>query len=184
MEVVTVGLGLLYEGAPGVRVRTSSVTVLGASAGGVLDAALELAKGGATRIELCGGLGPVPQAAVQEAVGAGVAVGAVMFGFESLESAADYKTRFAAGEELRAAFLWRDPAVVDPDAGRLDHPDGSFVAVRDDEMAAVVAERLADEGVRLVELYGGLGAAAVDRIHTVTGGRLAIGVALYQGPPA
>jgi Family of unknown function (DUF6506) len=56
--------------------------------------AVQLADGGAERIEICGGLGPVPAAAATEALGERVPVGAVMFGFESLPAVADYRARF------------------------------------------------------------------------------------------
>lgn len=49
---------------------------------------------GVDRIDLCGGLGPVPAAAAIEAVGDRVPVGVVMFGFESLAAVADYRVRF------------------------------------------------------------------------------------------
>ena len=58
--------------------------------------AAELADGGARRIELCGGMGVLPAAAVIAAVGEGVAVGAVMFGFESVPGAAVYRARYEA----------------------------------------------------------------------------------------
>ena len=53
-----------------------------------------LAREGATRIELCGGMGPVPAAAVRALVD--VPVTTVLFGFESLPSAAAYRARFEA----------------------------------------------------------------------------------------
>lgn len=177
------GTGLVYEGTPGVRVKTPSITIVGATSEGVVAAALDLVRAGATRLELCGGLGPLPQAEVQAAVGDGVPVGAVMYGFESLEATTDFKRRFADGETPRAAFLYLDQA-ADPSADRVDHPDGLFAAVPDDETAGIVAGQLVDAGVTLLELYGGLGVNAVKRIHESTNGRLAIGIALYQGSHA
>lgn len=56
--------------------------------------AVALVDEGVERIDLCGGLGPVPAAAAIEAVGDRASVGAVMFGFESLPGVADYRVRF------------------------------------------------------------------------------------------
>lgn len=57
--------------------------------------ASELVAAGAERVELCGGMGPVPAAAVAKVVD--VPVTTVLFGFESLPAAAAYRARF---EEL------------------------------------------------------------------------------------
>ncbi len=51
---------------------------------------------GATRIELCGGMGPVPAAAVRAVVD--IPVTTVLFGFESLPAAAAYRARYEAAE--------------------------------------------------------------------------------------
>jgi hypothetical protein len=57
--------------------------------------ASELVAAGAERVELCGGMGPVPAAAAALVVD--VPVTTVLFGFESLPAAAAYRARF---EEL------------------------------------------------------------------------------------
>lgn len=54
--------------------------------------AVRLAEAGAERIELCGGMGPVPAAAAQAVVA--VPVTTVLFGFESLPPAVAYRARF------------------------------------------------------------------------------------------
>lgn len=54
--------------------------------------AAELVAAGAERVELCGGMGPVPAAAVRAAVD--VPVTTVLYGFESLPSAAAYRAHF------------------------------------------------------------------------------------------
>ncbi len=54
--------------------------------------AAQLVEAGAERVELCGGMGPVPAAAVQAVVH--VPVTTVLFGFESLPPAAAYRARF------------------------------------------------------------------------------------------
>jgi hypothetical protein len=56
--------------------------------------AVSLVAAGAQRVELCGGMGPVPAARVAAAVH--VPVTTVLFGFESLPSAAAYRARFEA----------------------------------------------------------------------------------------
>ena len=62
-------------------------------------AADDLVRGGARRIELCGGFGPRHAAPVIEAVGSGATVGVVQFGAESLQAAA----RFAGAAAPAAA---------------------------------------------------------------------------------
>jgi hypothetical protein len=56
------------------------------------EVASALVAAGATRVELCGGMGPVPAAAVREVVP--VPVTTVLFGFESLPAAAAYRARY------------------------------------------------------------------------------------------
>ena len=56
--------------------------------------ATELIAAGAERIELCGGMSPVPAAEVLTAVD--VPVTTVLYGFESLPSVAAYRARFEA----------------------------------------------------------------------------------------
>jgi predicted polyphosphate/ATP-dependent NAD kinase len=58
-------------------------------------AARALVDEGIERIEVCGGHGPVPAAAVSKVVGDRVPVGAVLFGFESMAGVAAYQERFA-----------------------------------------------------------------------------------------
>lgn len=60
----------------------------------VPSVAARMVEEGARRVELCGGMGPVPAAAVRAVVD--VPVTTVLFGFESLPSAAAYRARFEA----------------------------------------------------------------------------------------
>ncbi|MBB4906719.1 DUF6506 family protein [Actinophytocola algeriensis] len=77
------------------RWRFGSTTVIAVPSTDEVPAlAARLAEEGATRIELCGGMGPVPAAAVRAVVD--VPVTTVLFGFESLPSAAAYRARFEA----------------------------------------------------------------------------------------
>jgi hypothetical protein len=148
----------------------------------VPGAAADLAALGAETIELCGGLGPVPQAAAQAAVGDRARVGAVAFGFESLDGAAAYKAGFADGAFLPGALLVLHPG-ADPAVDVVTHDDpvapSTFVAVPDVAAAAEVARRFADDGTRLFELYGGLGAPGAAAVLDATGGKVPVGLAAY-----
>lgn len=70
--------------------RTTVATV--PSAASVVEVAVALVTAGAERVELCGGMGPIPAAELAMAVD--VPVTTVLFGFESLPPAAAYRTRF------------------------------------------------------------------------------------------
>jgi len=72
----------------------STTVVAVPSADDATATAARLVEEGARRVELCGGMGPVPAAAVRAAVD--VPVTTVLFGFESLPSAAAYRARFEA----------------------------------------------------------------------------------------
>jgi hypothetical protein len=58
--------------------------------------AASLVEAGAERVELCGGMGPVPAAAVAGVVD--VPVTTVLFGFESLPPAAAYRERYESSQ--------------------------------------------------------------------------------------
>jgi Family of unknown function (DUF6506) len=145
----------------------------------VAELAAELVGDGADVVELCGAMGLVPQAAALAAVGDRATVGAVMYGFESLTSVAAYKAGFAAGEFLPAAFLYLEPG-SDPAVDRIVRADETthttIVAVPDLDAAVAVARELAAHGVRLIELYGGLGAEAATKVITATGAQVPVGV--------
>jgi uncharacterized protein DUF6506 len=145
----------------------------------VAKLAAELVDEGAEVIELCGGMGPVPQAAALAAVGERAIVGTVMYGFESLTSVAAYKAGFAAGEFLPAAFIYLVPG-SDPAVDRTVKADEAtqttFVAVPDTAAAVTAARELAAEGVRLIELYGGLGPEAAAQVIAATQERIPVGV--------
>ena len=72
--------------------RMTIVSVPGPEA--VPEVAVTLVEEAVERIDVCGGLGPVPAAAAIDAVGNRATVGTVMFGFESLPGVADYRARF------------------------------------------------------------------------------------------
>jgi hypothetical protein len=147
----------------------------------VAELAARLVDEGADVVELCGGMGPVPQAATLAAVGDRATVGTVMYGFESLTSVAAYKAGFTAGEFLPTAFLYLEPG-SDPAVDRTERPDEiaptTIVAVPDVDTAVSVAREFGESGVRLIELYGGLGPEAAARIIAATGAQVPVGVVL------
>lgn len=153
----------------------------------VAKLAAELVDAGADVVELCGGLGPVPHAATLAAVGGRVPVGAVMYGFESLTSAAAYKAGFSAGEFLPAAFLYLEPG-SDPAVDRTVREDeatrSTFVAVPDADAAVAAARELVRDGARLLEIYCGLGPDVAARIIEATGGEVPVGVVSAVAPAA
>ncbi|ADB51119.1 DUF6506 family protein [Conexibacter woesei] len=74
-------------------VRTTVVAVPDAER--VPPIAAELVGEGAERVEICGGLGPVPAARTVAEIGGRVPVGAVLFGAESLQLVAAFQAGFA-----------------------------------------------------------------------------------------
>jgi len=151
---------VLFDGVPGVIVRSRDVVIEGVGLDEVVRAAVRAAES-ADRIELCGGMPVEVAARVREAISSDVDVRVNRYGFESLEQVAAYKAAFATGEAGDAAFFY-SAAESTP----LERHDGVLVAGIADEndLAARVREAHA-RGAGIVELYGGLGisAAAVAR---------------------
>jgi hypothetical protein len=95
-------------GPGGIRWQFGATTVMAIpSTSDAPTAAAELVAAGAERIELCGGMGPIPAAAVQAVVD--VPVTTVLFGFESLPPAAAYRANFEAAlvENAMRVSSWR-----------------------------------------------------------------------------
>lgn len=161
----------------------SRTTVIAADPSAIVAAAVEAVDQGADQVELCGGLGPVWQAKVREAVGGRVPVGAIMYGFESLTGIADYKARFGH-EFLQAAFIYIQPG-SDPDVDRTVVEDEIsrtyIVAVPDASTAPAVAAQLVEAagGVDLFELYGGFDADDAARVIEAIDGRAPVGIPSY-----
>lgn len=88
------GVAVLFEDpGPPAQWTFGATTVMAVpSVASAPAAAVTLVAAGATRIELCGGMGPVPAAAVRAVVD--VPVTTVLFGFESLPAAAAYRAAF------------------------------------------------------------------------------------------
>jgi len=126
-----------------------------------IEVAIELVNNGVDLIEVCGSFGPIWHTKVIEAVGGQVPVGSILYGFESLTSAADYKARFEKGEPMSAAFIFledgADPTIDCTVKTDKNGTQITFVAVPEPSTAVKVAVDLVDDGVGLIELYGGLG---------------------------
>jgi hypothetical protein len=160
----------------------SRTTLLASDQSNIVANAIDAVEQGADRVELCGGLGPVWHAKVLEAVGERVPVGAVMYGFESLTSVADYKARYG-NEFLHEAFIYIQPG-SDPTVHRNvtenEFARSLFVAVPDAAAAPAVARQLVDqEGVRLLELYGGFRPADAARVIEAIDARAPVGIPSY-----
>lgn len=160
----------------------SSTTLVASDPSAIVGAAVDAVDQGADQIELCGGLGPVWQAKVNDAVGDRVPVASVMYGFESLTGVADYKARYGH-EFLHSAFIYIQPG-SDPAVDRTVTESANdrvfFVAVPDASAAPAVAAQLVDvEGVQLFELYGGFEAGDAAQVIEAIDGRAPVGIPNY-----
>ena len=160
----------------------SRTTLAAADPSAIESTAVKGVDEGADRVELCGALGPLWHAKVLQAVGDRVPVGAVMFGFESLTGVADYKARY--GSEFRhEAFIYIQPG-SDPAVDRAvtdnEHSRSYYVAVPDAAAAPAVATQLVDEeGVHLIELYGGFQPVDAARVIDAIDARAPVGIPSY-----
>lgn len=162
---------VIYEGTPGHRLRTSQLEVVG-TAEDQLEQALHDAIGeGSKRIELCGGMGVAELVRARDLVAGRVPVGLLRYGFESLELIADYKRAFAAGVQCPAVFLY--PAAAGTET--VKHQDVTILPVHDCDHAERIGERLAAEGIGMVELYGGLGPATATALLWGAKGAVPVG---------
>lgn len=167
-------IAVIYEGTRGLRVDHPSITIHGASREDLIDVARERVDSGASRIELCGGLGVDDAALVAEAIGDRAEVKLNRYGFESLERVTGYKQAFASGDVGPAAFMYLAPG-SDPQADRTEHTDATFIPVPDDTAVEGVAKGLAGDGVAILELYGGLGVQAAAAALRGSEGKVAVG---------
>lgn len=147
--------------------------------------AANLVNNGADIIELCGGAATSWLAEVSTAIPETVPIGLVTYPFESLDTIAEYKTRFESNkvtEDEGTVFIIKsddaDPAV---DRIRTNHNTGwtEFVAVSNELKAAHIAAERSANGTTLIELYGGFGLETADTIHKVTNGEVPVGMATY-----
>jgi Family of unknown function (DUF6506) len=94
-ELPPVASAVLFEDPAEARWTFGATTVATVPSVDEVPAMAEsLVAAGAQRVELCGGMGPVPATAVAAVVD--VPVTTVLFGFESLPPATAYRTRFEA----------------------------------------------------------------------------------------
>lgn len=144
----------------------------------VLEIAGGLGSEGIDIIELCGGISPSYRPKVAAAVGPGVFVSSVTFGIESLDAAAAFINAWTLRTPPREAFLILDET-ADPLRNRFrrSYPpqDTSFIPCPAD-MAPGVAVSLVQDGVGLIELYGGFSSRDAGLIIDAVGGRAAVGV--------
>lgn len=173
---------VVVEGLDGVVVDSDEVRILGTTREQLIETTRREVEQGASRIELCGGFGAGPHAEVTRALGGQVRVGAVMYGFDSLESVTEYKRRFGAGVQLLDAFIYLRTE-ADPVADRTDRGVTAFVPVPDEQSTGPVAAALAAEGRTLIELYAGLGPVAEASALNAIGRPIALGLALYPDHP-
>ncbi|UYM05879.1 DUF6506 family protein [Solicola gregarius] len=161
---------VLFEGAPGVLVRTDELVVEGVGRAELIDAARRAAPA-ADRIELCGGIGVDDAASVIAVVGDSADVRLNRYGFESLEQVAAYKVAFGTGEVGDAAFFY-----ATAQSTPLVQHEGVMVAGVADERVLIERTREAQaRGAGIIELYGGLGARAAATVRQVTDDALPVG---------
>lgn len=165
---------VIYEGTRGMRVDRPGITIHGTPQQELVEVARERVDSGASRVELCGGIGSDDAAAVVEAVGDRAEVKINRYAFDSLEQVAQYKQAFATGDAGSAAFVYLAPD-ADPREDRIEHADATFIPVQDEADVERVARTLADDGVAILELYGGLGVRAAAAALRGSGGSLAVG---------
>ncbi len=138
-----------------------------------------LADDGVQLIELCGGISPRWRAVVAAAAGSRVRVSSVTFGVESLGAAHRFREASIAGRPPDGAFLLLEPG-ADPVHDRFvpAFPPQHliFVPVPDERVAASVAMALVEDGVGLIELYGGFTSAGAAAVIDAVDGRAAVGV--------
>lgn len=162
---------VIYEGTPGIRLHTASLEVVGIVGEELEHSVRHALDRGASRIELCGGMGTAQAVRAQEVVAGRVPLGHLRYGFESLELIADYKRAFAAGEVRPSAFLY--PGAEG--AETVEHPDVTILPVRELAHAEQLGARFAREGTGLVELYGGLGADTAAAVLRGAGDAVPVG---------
>lgn len=160
----------------------SRTTLVASDQSGIVAAAVDAVDRGADQIELCGAMGPIWQAKVRQAVGDRVPVGAVMYGFESITGAANYKARYGS-ELMRWAIIYIQPGsdpTVDRAVTESEQERAIFVAVPDASAAPAVAAQLVDaDGVQLLELYGGFEADDAAQVIEAIDTRAAVGIPSY-----
>ncbi|UUP18369.1 DUF6506 family protein [Nitratireductor thuwali] len=140
--------------------------------------AKEMADSGVELIELCGGMPMAVRAKVKAAVPADTWVAAVSFGIESIVKAAEFNKAFMDGKPPAEVGMVLAPG-ADPSTDRFSRsagPQSTTFIMADERIASPVARQLADQGVGLIELYGGFSDETVSEIIDAVAGRAAVGV--------
>lgn len=140
--------------------------------------ASQLVKTGVDLIELCGGLPLAFRAMVKKAAGPGTPVASVAFGIESIVKAAEFNHAFMAGKPPAEACILR-VAGADPAIDRFirrSGPQNTTFIMSDDGSAVATARQLAEQGVGLIELYGGFPDTVISDIIENVAGRAAVGM--------
>ncbi|WP_215908821.1 DUF6506 family protein [Phreatobacter stygius] len=146
------------------------------------DVAAGLARDGMDLIELCGGISPRWRPIVKAAAGPQVRVSSVTFGIESLVPAARFNQASIDGRPPRGAFIVIQPG-ADPTQDRFIQAfppqHTTFVPVPDEAVAAAIARELVEDGVGLIELYGGFTSAGAAAVIDAVAGRAPVGVGSF-----
>jgi hypothetical protein len=142
------------------------------------EIATRLASEGVRLIELCGGISPVWRHKVTAAVGGKARVSSVTFGIESLPSAAAYSAAYMAGEVQQEAFIFLE-SDADANRDRFRCENTTFIPVPDDDIAARVADELCNDGVALIELYGGFTTHGIAKVIEAVNARAPVGAGSF-----
>lgn len=173
-----------HEGDPAIdqvtyQNATDEVTILlVGGAATIPPLAAKLADAGVGLIELCGGLPLAFRAKVKEAVGGRTRVASVTFGIESIVKAAEFNRAFMAENPPAEACIILATG-ANPATDRFVRSAGpqsaTFIMVGE-RAAPSVARQLADQGVGLIELYGGFSDETASEVIEAVAGRSAVGV--------
>ncbi|MFC6486589.1 DUF6506 family protein [Nitratireductor sp. GCM10026969] len=144
-----------------------------------------MADTGIELVELCGGMPLAVRAKVRAAVPSNTRVASVSFGIESIVQAAEFNRAFTDGKPPAEACIVSAPG-ANPAADRFVRIAGSqnttFI-MANERAAPDVARRLVDQGVGLIELYGGFSDETASEIIEAVAGRSAVGVSGFGHEP-
>ncbi|WP_048647067.1 DUF6506 family protein [Nitratireductor soli] len=147
--------------------------------------AKQMAETGTELVELCGGMPLAVRAKVKAAVPSETRVASVSFGIESIVKAAEFNRAFMDGKPPAEACIVLAPG-ANPANDRFSRRAGSqnstFI-MTDQRAAPDVARQLVDEGVGLIELYGGFSDENASEIIGAVAGRSAVGVSGFGHEP-
>lgn len=161
------------------RTANGSVTIVLVGDPSTIPAvATEMADAGIALVELCGGVPLEIRARVKAAVPSEMRIASVSFGIESIVKAAEFNRAFMDGSPPAEACIVL-AAGANPATDRFVRNAGrqNLTFIMANERAAPdVARQLADQGVGLIELYGGFSDKTASEIIEAVAGRSAVGV--------